>query len=158
MLSDKHVAMHVLFSIAVCFSLQIMILRSQTLLHRTLLVTVALFLAIAHCQVRSRRQQYVEQCQREKRTIRVAYEGSLRGCEPATTKLWSCVGSCYSYEVVRKDPPYKISDCDCCNTLDHTVKIRRTWHRCEGYASLQASKWFHIDIRSCSCRRCNIVY
>ncbi len=93
-------------------------------------------------------------CFRMKRDVAVPYEG----CMPATTRVWTCIGWCSSYEVTGAIPPFSASECSCCASTAHKVKPRRLYYNCSGYDDLVVKRMYLPVIQDCDCRRCDYQY
>lgn len=141
---------------------QVMTRRDQSSLQRTLLVAAALLMVISHCHghYTPKRRGIVPECYRVKKYIPTpSYVGSHRGCRPFsnTTRMWTCIGRCGSYDAAN-NTLLRTSSCNCCSSTFHQIKWKRIYYKCEGIQELQAVKYYYPIIRTCGCRQCDYVF
>ena len=92
----------------------------------------------------------VPQCIRTRKQISVDWPG----CEPAYTRVPTCQGTCRSYDIVIPRAPYFQKECNCCKSVNHSVKKRRLSFDCDG--KTERHTVFIPIINDCNCARCEV--
>lgn len=90
------------------------------------------------------------QCKRERKRIPIVWPN----CEPTTTKVQTCHGTCRSFDVVIPVAPYFEKQCNCCKSGQHAVKKRRLSFNCNG--RMENHTVFIPKINHCSCVQCQV--
>jgi hypothetical protein len=89
-------------------------------------------------------------CIRERKYISIDWPG----CEPTSTKVPTCHGTCESYDVVIPTAPYFQKDCTCCKSEKHIVRKRQLPFSCNG--RVENHTVFLPIIEKCNCIRCQV--
>lgn len=87
-------------------------------------------------------------CKKVTKDITVTYEG----CEPTTTSMKVCEGSCISYNIGIPDSP-NLQHCNCCAASEYIVKLKKVMFNCGGV--MQEKRLYIPRVHECNCIECN---
>ena len=95
-------------------------------------------------------EQENDPCIRERRPLSIEWPG----CDPTSTKVPTCHGTCKSFDVVIPTAPYFRKECNCCKSLNHSIKKRQLSFSCNG--RVENHTVFLPIIETCACIQCQV--